>query len=146
MTHALVICHLPHTHPAHWHSSTLGCPKPWSPDQPPQLPRVQMVCRLAEHRPSQPGLCTPPFSLSQPSDTSHWPVDSRPSLAPPLTPGSKPSHSHSYTWLYSPCCLLSAPGPGKSRTFQLDGEHDGACPAVPAAISGPCSPRGDPGW
>lgn len=33
--------------------------------------------------------------------------------------GSKPSHSHDYTWLYLQAVFFEPQDPGKSRTFQL---------------------------
>lgn len=57
----------------HAHTQPTGILPHWGAQSPgPQISRlssrVQMVCTLAEHRPSQPGLCTL-FSHSQPSLT-----------------------------------------------------------------------------
>lgn len=121
-----------------------GVPKALVPRSAVSALGVQMVCRLAEHRPTR--LACAPSSLSQPfltPLTGLWipappwphPDQARSPAIPRTTPGCI---------LHVVCSKL--PGPGKSRTFHLDGQHNGTCPAVPAAASGSCSPQGDPGW
>lgn len=59
--------------------------------------------------------------------------------------GSKPNHSHNYTWLYLQVVCSKFHNTGQTSLVRHNG-HNCVYPAVPATPSGSCSPSGDPRW